>query len=36
MTEPNSFSAANHKFGSIAFKRSARKRTCEADSSPLI
>ena len=36
MTEPSSLSAANHKFGSIAFNLSARNLTCEADSSPLM
>ena len=36
MTELNSFSEASHKFGSIAFNLSARSRTWEADSSPLM
>ncbi|CAB5119462.1 unannotated protein [freshwater metagenome] len=36
MTAPKSVSDAKYKNGSIALIRSARKRTCEADSSPLI
>ncbi|CAB4807612.1 unannotated protein [freshwater metagenome] len=36
ITAPRSDSAASQRFLSIAFNRSARKRTCEADSSPEI
>ena len=36
MTAPRSVSEARNKSGSIALMRSARKRTCDADSSPLI
>ena len=36
ITAPRSVSEASHSFGSIALIRSARSRTCEADSSPLI
>ena len=36
MTAPRSVSEARYKSGSIALMRSARKRTCDADSSPLI
>ena len=36
MTAPRSVSEARNNCGSIALIRSARSRTCEADSSPLI
>ena len=36
ITAPRSVSDAKNNFGSTALMRSARKRTCDADSSPLI
>ena len=36
ITAPKSVSEASHNFGSMALMRSARKRTWDADSSPLM